>query len=261
MLKSLPLPKYHTVYLVLKERLRDGVYDVRVPGEMELMGEFSVSRATVRKALENLANEGLIERSAGRGTTRVLPDKPPEGKAGSNSRMTGLLDSIVARSLDTKVKVIEHERMQATERAAQRLALEARGEVLRAVRLRSTREGPVSHITTWVPGHLASHLGRRQLAASPLLVLLEQAGVEIGRATQSISARQADAQVAALLGVDLGSALLYVDRVVYDSDNRPIEWLQGLYRPDRYEYEMELSRVGELDAKVWMGCEVHSKAH
>lgn len=260
MLKSLPLPKYHSVYLVLKERLRDGVYDVRVPGEMELMDEFSVSRATVRKALENLANEGLIERSAGRGTRRLLPDQAPASRSGTASRMTGLLDNIVARSLDTKVKVIDHERIPATERAAQRLLLAARAEVLRAVRLRSTREGPVSHITTWVPGALAGHLGRRQLASTPLLVLLEQAGVEIGRATQSISARQADAQVAGLLGVDLGSALLYVDRVVYDSDNRPIEWLQGLYRPDRYEYEMELSRVGDVDARVWMGTEVNTKA-
>ena len=49
MQQSLPLPKYHSVYLVLKERLRDGLYDVRVPGEMELMEEFGVSRERVRQ--------------------------------------------------------------------------------------------------------------------------------------------------------------------------------------------------------------------
>jgi GntR family transcriptional regulator len=121
--------------------------------------------------------------------------------------------------------------------------------------------GPVSHITTWVPGDLAAGLTRKQLAAQPLLVLLENSGVEIGRATQSISARQADAQVAALLDVALGSALLWVNRLVYDTDNRPVQWLQGLYRPDRYEYEMELSRVGDVDATVWVGTEVNSKVH
>lgn len=260
MQKSLPLPKYHSVYLVLKERLRDGVYDIRVPGEMELMGEFGVSRATVRKALENLSTEGLIERSAGRGTRRLQPEAPSARK-GSSSKLTGLLDNIVAMSLDTKVKVIEHELIEATEPVAERLQVEARSRVLRAVRLRSTKMGPVSHITTWVPGDLAAGLTRKQLAAQPLLVLLENSGVEIGRATQSISARQADAQVAALLDVALGSALLWVNRLVYDTDNRPVQWLQGLYRPDRYEYEMELSRVGDVDATVWVGTEVNSKVH
>lgn len=261
MLKSLPLPKYHSVYLVLKERLRDGAYDVRVPGEMELMGEFGVSRATVRKALENLSTEGLIERSAGRGTRRLHPDGQAAPRKGSSSKLTGLLDNIVAMSLDTKVKVIEHELIEATDPVAHTLQLDARTQVLRAVRLRSTKSGPLSHITTWVPGDLAVGLTRKQLAAEPLLVLLENSGVEIGRATQSISARQADAQVAALLDVALGSALLSVNRLVYDTDNRPVQWLQGLYRPDRYEYEMELSRVGDVDAKVWVGTEVNSKVH
>lgn len=250
MQQTLPLPKYHSVYLVLKERLCDGLYDQRVPGELELMEEFGVSRATVRKALENLAQEGLIERSAGRGTRRLQPqgqaERPPA------PRLAGLLDNIIAASLDTTVKVIEHEYVPATESVAHMLQIEPRSQVLRAVRVRSTKAGPVSFITTWVPRAFAGSLGRRQLGRKAMLVLIEESGVEIGRARQTISARQADATVAGLLGLPLGSALLSVNRVVHDVDDRPVLWLQGLYRPDRYEYEMELSRVGEIDAKVWV---------
>ena len=43
-----------------------------------------------------------------------------------------------------------------------------------------------------------------------------------------------------------------VRRVVFDAHERPIQWLHGLYRRDRYEYEMQLSRVGSIDAKVWV---------
>ena len=49
-----------------------------------------------------------------------------------------------------------------------------------------------------------------------------------------------------------GSALLAVNRLIFDDQDRPVQWLQGLYRPDRYQYEMQLSRVGNIDAKVWV---------
>jgi GntR family transcriptional regulator len=43
---------------------------------------------------------------------------------------------------------------------------------------------------------------------------------------------------------------------VRDADDRPVQWLQGLYRPDRYQYEMQLSRVGNVDAKVWVSTDL-----
>jgi GntR family transcriptional regulator len=94
-----------------------------------------------------------------------------------------------------------------------------------------------------------------------MLMLLEESGVVIGRAQQSISARLADATVAQLLDIDVGSALLAVHRLVFDSNERPVQWLQGLYRPDRYQYEMELSRVGGIDAKVWVSKDLSAQFH
>ena len=133
--------------------------------------------------------------------------------------------------------------------------------VQKAVRVRSTREGPLSHITTWVPAVVARRFGRRELARKPILVLLEEAGVQVGRAEQTISARLADADVARQLDVSVGSALLAVRRLIYDADDRPVQWLHGLYRPDRYEYVMQLSRVGSIDAKVWVSKDVAAHFH
>ena len=72
----------------------------------------------------------------------------------------------------------------------------------------------------------------------------------MGRAHQTVSARQADAAVACELGVAVGTALLAVRRLVYDSQDRPVQWLHGLYRPDRYEYQMDISQVGSIDARI-----------
>jgi GntR family transcriptional regulator len=123
--------------------------------------------------------------------------------------------------------------------------------VQEARRLRVLREGPQSLITTYVPQALAP-FGRRRLARTPILVLMEEAGTQIGRATQSMSARLADAEVARQLDVEVGSALLAVQRLVFDRRGNPVQWLLGLYRPDRYEVRVELPRVGGVDAKVWV---------
>ena len=56
--------------------------------------------------------------------------------------------------------------------------------------------------------------------------------------------------VARDLGVAIGSALLDVRRLVLDIHGKPVQWLHGLYRPDRYEYQMEVSQVGSLDARI-----------
>jgi len=85
--------------------------------------------------------------------------------------------------------------------------------------------------------------------------------VRIGRATQSISARPAVDAVARALAVPAGTALLAVERLVYDTDERPVQWLQGLYRPDRYQYRMQLSRVGGIAAKVWVSTELPAQFH
>ncbi len=258
MLSPSPLPKYHQVYLVLREQLDEGRYAAGVPTEMRLMQEFGVARVTVRKALARLAAEGLIERAPGRGTVAVAdaaarsPGAPRRGGAASRAQLAGLLENIVSMGLATKVRVIECGLLPASSLVAGRLLIDAGAPVQKAVRVRSTREGPLSHITTHVPAALARSFGKRELAKKPILILLEDSGVRIGRATQTISARLADASVARLLDVDVGSALLAVSRLIFDDQERPVQWLNGLYRPDRYEYEMQLSRVGSIDAKVWV---------
>jgi GntR family transcriptional regulator len=260
MAPAMPLPKYHQVYLVLREHLAEGRFSGGLPAEMRLMQQFGVARATVRKALERLVADGLIERRAGRGTT-PRNVRPGVVDAAAPDQLPGLLGHIVHMSLRTRIKVLSCEVLAAPPVVARHLGLPPRARVQKAVRLRAAHEGPLSHITTWLPSDLAKGFGRRELAREPILLLLERAGVRIGRATQSISACSADAKVAALLDVAAGTALLAVDRLVYDADERPVQWLQGLYRPDRYQYEMQLSRVGGIDAKVWVSTELSAQFH
>ncbi|NBQ07392.1 MAG: GntR family transcriptional regulator, partial [Betaproteobacteria bacterium] len=110
----MPLPKYHQIYLVLCEQLQEGKFDEGLPGELALMKQFSVARVTVRRALQQMAEEGLIKREPGRGTRPVKRNEvsasklggDPSGQAGQQARLTGLLENLVTMGLRTSVKVL-----------------------------------------------------------------------------------------------------------------------------------------------------------
>lgn len=261
------MTKYHQIYLVLREQLHEGRFVDGLPGELALMREFAVARVTVRRALEQLSDEGLISREPGRGTRPLglgaasAANATAFGEKGKRAHLTGLLENLVSMGLRTSVNVLEVDTVTASSAVAAALGLAPGDPVQKAVRVRSTKEGPLSHITTWVPEDIGRKFGRRELARKPILMLLEESGVKVGRAQQTISARLADVLVARHLDVAVGSALLAVRRLIYDDQERPIQWLHGLYRPDRYEYEMQLSRVGDIDAKVWVSKDLSAQFH
>jgi GntR family transcriptional regulator len=260
----MPLPKYHQVYLVLREQLHEGKFAQGLPGELALMQQFAVARVTVRRALSQLAEEGLISREPGRGTRSLLQRKTQPKEAvprTQQAKLTGLLENLVSMGLRTSVKVLSVQRLPSPHEVAMALQLDEGEWVQKAQRVRYTKEGPLSHITTWVPDRISRGFGRKELAQKPILMLLEESGVKVGRAQQSISAKLADATLAQHLDVAVGSALLAVHRLIYDADDKPIQWLHGLYRPDRYEYQMQLSRVGSIDAKVWVSKELSANFH
>jgi GntR family transcriptional regulator len=252
---SLPISKYHQVYLVLLEQLQEGRFAAGLPGELELARQFGVGRITVRRALDQLAQEKRILREAGR-RSRPAP-QPAAGRRKGEvdavppaAPLKGLLGNIVSASRGTSVKVLEWRVIEASPEMAEALQIRPGAKVRKAVRRRSTAAGPVSHITTYVPESLVRGFGRGDLGSRPMLQLLQESGVQPARAVQTVSARQADAKVASELQVAVGAALLWVRRLVHDVDDRPVQLLHGLYRPDRYEYQMELSQLGTVDARV-----------
>lgn len=262
---SLPLPKYHQIYLVLREQLQEGRFDQDgVPGEHALADQFDVARITIRKAMEMLVADGLVSRRPGLGTWPLRgassAHSAPSPSAQQKAQLTGLLENIVNMGLRTSVQVLDSTLVFAPPTVAEALHIPSGTPVHKSLRVRSTDAGPLSHITTYVPQSVADFT-REDLEREPLLMLLEAAGVEFGGATQTISARLADAQVARHLDVSVGSALLAVTRLVRDVGDRPVQLLQGLYRPDRYQYQLQLSRVGSIDAKVWVSEELSAQFH
>ena len=247
-----PLPLYHKVYLLLKQRLEAGGFatDSAMPGENALAAEYGVSRLTIRRSLDALASDGLIERRQGRGTFALAPATfgAPQHGAGIDALMAHL----ARMGMHTQVRLLELDTAPATPLVAARLELPPGALVQRAVRVRSHEGQPFSYLTTFVPDDIGRRIRRKDLDAKPLLAIFRDLGVHVARAEQSISAVLAEPGVAELLDVPVGSALLSLHRVVRDASGLPVEWLHARYRPDRYEYRMDMQAHDMPGQPTWL---------
>lgn len=242
------MPRYHQIYVALRHQIVSGIYDrTGLPPELRLMEQYQVARVTVRRAIIELVREGMVYRRPGQGTFVKL-DHP--SRAESQPKIPGLLDNLISKT--TTVRLLEYGAQPCPAEAAVGLSM-ADGQIaLRVVRLRSHQDKPVSLITTYLPAHMSPLLSPHELEQQPMLSLLEQGGIRIGDAEQSVSSCPADAVSAPLLQEPVGSPLLSVVRVVRDVDGYPVQWLRGLYRPHYYDYRMALTRGGEATARIWL---------
>ena len=244
-----PMPLYHRIYVVLREKILDHAYppDTAMPSEVEFAKQFSVSRITIRKTFERLEREGLILRQRGRGTFAT----PPVGRSAVQADVSGLVENLLAMGLRTKVSVLDFAYVAASPAIAEDMGLATGTIVQKATRLRTYKNTPFSHAVTYVPEEVGRTFTESDLVKTPLLRLFERAGVEVASAYQRVSARAADSTVAPLLEVEIGAPLLCITRIVRDQSGRVVERIRALYRPDQYEFEINLSLGQGPDGSLW----------
>ncbi len=243
------VPKARQVYLVLRESIAGGGFHVgdALPGEQALAAAHNVSRITVRRALAELEREGLIDRRRGAGTFV----NPPDVAKPVIADLADVLRNLVEMGQSTDVRLLAFGYQDPSAPIAEALRLSAGERVQRSVRVRIIDGKPFSYLTTHVPERVGVTYSEPELASQPLLALLERSGVSVNCATQEISAVLASPEVAGALGVDIGSALIALTRVVYDAEDRGVEHLHALYRPDRYAFRMDLARTGRSGGRRW----------
>jgi GntR family transcriptional regulator len=236
--------------MVLRQQIRDGFYDVTgVPGELQLAEQYDVARVTIRRAIADLVAEGLVSRRAGVGTT---VNRDHASRTARVKHSGGLLENIVSAVAKTSIRVVEFDFWPCPPDVAADLSIAPQDNVLRVSRVRSYDGQPVSLTVAYLPADIGALLKPRALAKEAMLTILQNHGISMGSANQTISACLADAQVAELLHENVGAALLSVVRVVRDEEGRPIQRLRGLYRPELYDYRMVLSGAGGDGSRVWI---------
>ncbi|WP_042692654.1 GntR family transcriptional regulator [Azospirillum sp. B506] len=241
--------KARRIYLLLRDRIVAGELPAgtRLPGEPALAAEHAVSRVTVRRALDLLEKEGLVQRKAGSGTfvhdTRAVRPIVAD--------LSNVLSHLIDMGRSTDVKLLSFGYGVPSDQIAESLGLKPGERVQRSVRVRLIDGEPFSYLTTHVPEWIGLTYSEAELAAHPLLELIERSGVTTERATQAINATLAGPEAATALDLEIGSPLLTLTRIVYEPSGRGVEHLHALYRPDRYSFHMDLVRTGNDGERRW----------
>ena len=147
-----PIPLYHRIYMILREGILNGTYQVGeiLPSEAELMSRFTVSRITARRALDELSDEGVVARTRGRGT-QVSPRAITNfGGAPIVAGIEGLMANLSIIGRQTNVQVFEFGYVEAPDLVSNEMGVAPREIVQRAVRVRSLDGEPFSLSTTYV---------------------------------------------------------------------------------------------------------------
>ncbi|MEM9341817.1 MAG: GntR family transcriptional regulator [Pseudomonadota bacterium] len=242
--------KARRVYLLLRDDIANDRFSegALLPGENRLAQRFDVSRVTVRRALDALADDGWIEKRTGAGSM-VLP------RDGSGPQIAAdfatLIPQLVEIDKRTTARLLSFAYGPAPLGVAKALGLPDGAKIQTAVRVRSSNDRPYSHLTTHVPEDIARNYDEADLATQPMFRLLERSGVRVASAQQSVTASLASPDVAEALGISVGSALLSLRRIVRDAEGRGVEHLSALYRPDLFRLEMSLARVGAGEGRHW----------
>lgn len=241
--------KARQVYLVLRDRILTGVFanGARLPNEHDLAEAHGVSRVTVRRALAELEHEQLIERRRSAGT-RVIYEP---SSAPIVADIAGVLTNLAEMGRRSNVKLLSFGYITGSMPITKALGLDDGAELQRSVRVRSIVRDPFSYLTTHVPAEIGRTFTRAELASQPMLELLERAGAKVEHATQRIGAGLATPSVADALGIQTGSPLIELVRVVFDRTGRGVEHLHALYRPDRYSIAIDLVRSGSAASGGW----------
>jgi GntR family transcriptional regulator len=218
-------PLYAQVRERLIERIRSGEWKPGqlIANEFEIAAEFGVSQGTARKAIGDLASEGLVVRRQGRGTF-VVEHTP----AHVLFRFFNLFDSdgaaVVPDSRDVRSSVA-----QASSEEREALGLDAGARVIRITRIRTRDGAPFIAEAIALPEALFLGLAEQAEMPNTLYDLFQKAyGVLVTRTDDRISAVAADTETAAALGIVPGTPLLRIGRIAFGLDDRPVEWRVSL---------------------------------
>ena len=224
---------------LLTERISSGrmASGQALPPERELAGQLGVSRATLRRALADLAAVGLVERHQGRGTF-VAGDRLSE----EANALTSLTELGTSRGLKASARVLEQRVTEADDADSELFGIAPGAPVLLLYRLRRLDGLPVSLDRTRVPQDALPDLGTLDFRRDSLYAALDRAGRGPVRADYTVEAVPADPVQARLLEVAAGTPLLRASTISRDATGRVVEAGEMLYRGDRYRFRARLTR-------------------
>ncbi len=235
--RTTPLPLYFQISELLRlqmqtRKMRQG--DLLTTDE-RIQEEFRVSRATARKAIDELVDEGLVERVTGKGTFVIEPRLQVPLPA-----MLSFTEELERRGMRPSTRVVSVAWAAASEPAARALGIQAGRRVLCLERIRYANTKPILHTVDVLPERLG--IGPKEDFTGSLYKLMELRGIQLAECQNIIEAAVTDRHLSELLQVKKGFPILALRRTSYDTEGRPVLYEDAACRSDLYSYAVRLAR-------------------
>lgn len=229
-------PRYMQLSRHIAGLIRQGALEpgAQIPPERDLSDLAQVSRVTIRQAVAQLVEEGLLEQRRGAGTF-VRP--PPQKMEHTLSALLSFTEYMRARGMTSTSRILRRGIFLPTPDEQVALGLAQATRVARVERIRSADGVAIALEYSSLPLDI---LPDPEVVETSLYDVLRAGGTAPTRAVQRINAVNIGAEEARLLNLAEGTAVLRVDRTAYLPSGRPIEFTRGLYRSDIYDFVAEL---------------------
>ncbi|MBM7095965.1 GntR family transcriptional regulator [Bacillus sp. H-16] len=236
--KSSPVPIYYQLEELLRNKIdsKDLCEGDLIPSERALSEKYEISRMTIRQAVTNLVNEGLLVREKGKGTF-VAKRKVEQPII----TLTGFSEDMRSRGMDPGTKLIQFEETTFPPSVCKKLKLETDGRGYQMKRVRLADGLPMAYEVLSIPETIFSELSPKRISNS-FYEYVESLGLVIGGAEQTIEPSIAKEEESRLLGIDNGSPVLLMKRVSRLDNGVPFEFVKSVYRGDRYKFFTEMRR-------------------
>ncbi|MDQ0757364.1 GntR family transcriptional regulator [Arthrobacter sp. B3I4] len=233
--RTSPVPLYHQVAQGIESAIHSGALapGSRLENEIDLAARFSLSRPTMRKAMDELVRSGLVVRKRGVGTQVVA------SQVRRNLELSSLFDDLQHSGKRPTTEVLSVAHIDADDVTREALQLPQGARVYQISRVRSMDGKPLALMENLVRDDIVD-LDEESLSERGLYEILRAAGVNFRLANQRIGAVTANEQQARLLKTTVGAALVTMERTAVDDQGRSVETGRHVYRADAYSFEMTL---------------------
>jgi GntR family transcriptional regulator len=235
-----PMPFYFQIKNILRARILSNELKAGdlVPSEIDLSQEYNVSRGTVRQALLELINEGLIYRIRGKGT--FVSDEVGL----RHLRYKGTIENLIASAREGRIKVLEYKEAIPPPFVAKFLQTGTRQMVFQMEVVFSSSKGATRYSVFYLPPHLGKMISRSEIKETTEIILLveEKSKTKVHHASQSMTVVLADARISKYLSIEKRAPVYVIERQYYARNRTPVFMSISYCRPDLYKFKIELTR-------------------
>lgn len=255
------LPVYYQIKETVKGWIINKEFNLgeKIPSENELAEKFNVSRLTVRQAISQLTQEGFLNRKRGKGTF-VAANENLINSFGLE--FSGFMDDLFFYQISQiQIKSVTINRVVPSKTIRNKLELSnEEKEVVQIKRVRFLRNRLFTYTINYLPIEIGMQINEKDLYKKPILQILEQdLKIRFTEAFQMVEASFADQEVAEKLNILSGSPILFVERIMYAKNRRPVEIFQSSYRADIYKFIIRFIKIKAKKGSEWVSTEVNNR--